>query len=220
MVIIHCLLQISYNIPSFSKVVFLSNIPGDVRANEQLNLIAMHTIWMREHNRVARNLLFNNPAWLDDRLYEEARRIVIAEYQHIIFNEWLPLIVGTDLMQKFGLFPLTSGHSDLYLDTFDPRVSNEFATAAFRFGHSLIPSTFSKIAGTGARSGSSGSLNMKDIFFKPREFMVNKGKIFFFKSRLSSYIFSTLLFGCIKYHSKVSPNYKLQYCIIINSFSL
>jgi len=147
---------------------------GDVRANEQLNLIAMHTIWMREHNRVARNLLFNNPAWLDDRLYEEARRIVIAEYQHIIFNEWLPLIVGTDLMQKFGLFPLTSGHSDLYLDTFDPRVSNEFATAAFRFGHSLIPSTFSKIAGTGARSGSSGSLNMKDIFFKPREFMVNR----------------------------------------------
>ena len=108
--------------------MFLSNIPGDVRANEQLNLIAMHTIWMREHNRVARNLLFNNPAWLDDRLYEEARRIVIAEYQHIIFNEWLPLIVGTDLMQKFGLFPLTSGHSDLYLDTFDPRVSNEFAT--------------------------------------------------------------------------------------------
>ena len=99
----------SYNVPSFSKVVFLSNIPGDVRANEQLNLIAMHTIWMREHNRVARNLLFNNPAWLDDRLYEEARRIVIAEYQHIIFNEWLPLIVGTDLMQKFGLFPLTSG---------------------------------------------------------------------------------------------------------------
>mgnify|MGYP001222539002 CR=1 FL=1 len=154
-------------------------LAGDPRVNEQTVLAMVHTLFVREHNRIARNLLFNNPAWLDDRLYEEARRIVIAEYQHIIFNEWLPLIVGTDLMQKFGLFPLTSGHSDLYLDTFDPRVSNEFATAAFRFGHSLIPSTFSKIAGTGARSGSSGSLNMKDIFFKPREFMVNRGKIFF-----------------------------------------
>jgi len=147
---------------------------GDGRANEQLNLIAMHTLWMREHNRIARQLVFHNPTWLDDRIYEEARRIVIAEYQHIIFNEWLPLIVGTELMQKFGLFPLTSGHSKLYLDTFDPRVSNEFATAAFRFGHSLIPTSFRKISGSKAKTNTFASLNMKDIFFKPESFMTNK----------------------------------------------
>ena len=64
---------------------------------------------MREHNRLAQLLKNQHPSWNDEKLYEEARRIVIAEYQHIIFNEWLPLIVGTDLMQKFGLFPLTSG---------------------------------------------------------------------------------------------------------------
>ena len=100
---------------------------------------------MREHNRIAKQLVFYNPTWLDDQIYEEARRIVIGEYQHIVFNEWLPLILGQELMQKFGLFPLTSGHSKLYLDTFDPRVSNEFATAAFRFGHCLIPTLFDKI---------------------------------------------------------------------------
>ena len=133
---------------------------------------------MREHNRIARQLVFHNPVWLDDRIYEEARRIVIAEYQHIIFNEWLPLIVGSELMEKFGLFPLTSGHSKLYLDTFDPRVSNEFATAAFRFGHSLIPTSFRKISGSTKRNSRSASLNMKDIFFKPQIFMTNKSEPF------------------------------------------
>ena len=94
---------------------------GDVRANEQLNLIVMHTLWMREHNRIARFLQSDNPSWDDNRIFEESRRIVIAEYQHIIYTEWLPLIVGKELMTSFGLWPLTKGYSDQYLDSFDPR---------------------------------------------------------------------------------------------------
>ena len=45
-------------------------------------------------------------------------------------------------MDKFHLWPLSKGYSDVYLDAIDPRVTNEFATAAFRFGHSLIPHSF------------------------------------------------------------------------------
>ena len=45
-------------------------------------------------------------------------------------------------MDQFRLWPLSKGYSDVYLDTFDPRVTNEFAAAAFRFGHSLIPHKF------------------------------------------------------------------------------
>ena len=67
---------------------------GDSRVNEHMNLIVMHTVWLREHNRVARLLHKLNSHWTDETLYQEARRIVVAEYQHIVYKEWLPLILG------------------------------------------------------------------------------------------------------------------------------
>ena len=42
-------------------------------------------------------------------------------------------------MKSFGLFPLTEGFSNNYRNDFDPRITNAFATAGFRMGHSLIP---------------------------------------------------------------------------------
>ena len=111
---------------------------GDVRANEHHNLLAMHTVWLREHNRVAQNLAQNHPFWNDERLFQEARRIVTAEYQHIIYNEWLPLVIGNQFMTTYGMWPLSQGYSDRYLESLDPRITNEFAAAAFRFVQDAI----------------------------------------------------------------------------------
>ena len=60
----------------------------------------MHLLWVREHNRLARNLQLLNPRWDDERLYQEARRIVIAEIQHIHYNEWLPALFDQSVVSK------------------------------------------------------------------------------------------------------------------------
>lgn len=80
-------------------------ISGEIRVNEQLVLTCMHTLMAREHNRLAKGLAQVNPHWDDETLYQEARRIVVAEIQHITYNEFLPILLGKDVMQKFGLLP-------------------------------------------------------------------------------------------------------------------
>ena len=54
---------------------------------------------MREHNRVVSALNELNSDWDDETLFQEARRIVVAEYQHIIYKEWLPLVLGTQILR-------------------------------------------------------------------------------------------------------------------------
>nr|CAD7570072.1 unnamed protein product [Timema californicum] len=111
---------------------------GDSRVNEQVDLAVMHTLWMREHNRVATQLAILHPNWEDETLFQEARRIVVGEIQHITYNEFLPLILGRDYMDRFDLTPKESGYSRLYDDTLNAGITNVFSTAAFRFGHTLV----------------------------------------------------------------------------------
>jgi len=139
---------------------------GDLRVNEQLNLIVVHTLFMREHNRIADTFARFHPEWSDEKIFQEARRLTIAEYQHVVYKEWLPVILGNNFMRLFGILPLSSGHSFDYDDNFDPRINNEFASAAFRFGHSLVPKTF--LAIDKDRAKLPRVLNMKEVFFQPK----------------------------------------------------
>ena len=79
----------------------LTQFVGDPRPNQTPNLAITHTIFMREHNRLATELARLNPTWEDERLYQVARRILIAQLQHITFNEWLTVIVGRAKMLGF-----------------------------------------------------------------------------------------------------------------------
>ena len=70
-------------------------ITGDFRTNENIAMAALHTQWYREHNRVRDILKKHNPSWSEETLFQETRRIVIAEYVHIVYNEFLPPLIGT-----------------------------------------------------------------------------------------------------------------------------
>ncbi|KAJ8919036.1 hypothetical protein NQ315_016942, partial [Exocentrus adspersus] len=112
---------------------------GEIRVNEQLVLTCMHTLMAREHNRLAKGLAHINPHWDDETLFQEARRINVAIIQHITYNEFLPILLGKDVMEKFGLLLQKDGYWNGYDSSINPGVIDAFAAAAYRFGHSLLP---------------------------------------------------------------------------------
>ncbi|XP_074981330.1 putative oxidoreductase PXDNL isoform X3 [Caretta caretta] len=132
---------------------------GDHRANEQLGLTAMHTLWFREHNRIARALLKMNPHWDGDTIYNEARKIVGAQMQHITYSHWLPKILGDHGMKMMGDY---KG----YNPNVNAGIINAFATAAFRFGHTLINPILYRLNETFGEI-SQGHLSLHKAFFSP-----------------------------------------------------
>ncbi|OSX80765.1 hypothetical protein BU14_0032s0023 [Porphyra umbilicalis] len=147
------------NEPSTAPAFFAA---GDRRANEQPALTALHTLWVREHNRVARVLAADFPAWADERLYQEARRLVAATAQAVTYNEWLPRALGPPPGAGGGGLPPYAG----YNASVDPSLSNFFATVAFRFGHSAVPDAL-PVRDARARRGAADGTPLADVFFAP-----------------------------------------------------
>lgn len=115
---------------------------GDIRANQLLGLTMTHTLFLREHNRLAVGLSQLNPHWDDEKLYQEARRILIAEYQNIVFNEFLPILLGHQKAQQLRLLDPIDSYSNVYNPDHPPMVLTEVAAAAHRYGHSLVEGFF------------------------------------------------------------------------------
>jgi hypothetical protein len=126
---------------------------GDVRANEQPGLTTLHTAFLREHNLHAARLALAHPGWDDERLYQEARRIVGAEMQVITYREFLPAILGRPLPPYRGYDPRVN-----------PGLSNAFATAAYRIGHSMVGDDIDLLD---AQFNAFGIVELADAFFNP-----------------------------------------------------
>jgi peroxidase len=105
-------------------------VTGDPRVMENPELTAVATLFMREHNFWVGTLKAQHPDWTGDQLYNMAKSITTAEYQNIVYQEFLPLLIGPELGPYGGYDP-----------TVNAQVTQEFSTAAFRVGHSEVSDT-------------------------------------------------------------------------------
>ena len=137
-------------------------VAGDARANENPLLIAMHTIFVREHNRLCDDYKQKNPFASDEEVYQYARRMNIAYLQHITYEEWLPAM-GVELPSYTGY------RADKKVEIF-----NEFSAAAFRFGHTLINSNIIRMQENGDIV-SNGNITLRDAFFNPYVVVLSAG---------------------------------------------
>ncbi|XP_066967966.1 peroxidase mlt-7-like isoform X2 [Macrobrachium rosenbergii] len=139
---------------------------GDGRANEQVLLTFFQTLFAREHNRIAKILCKCHADWDDEMIFQETRKIIWALLQQVTYNEFLPTVIGPTLMTSSKLFPLKG---DQQTDDYDPyinaAIANNFATAAYRFGHSLIADNLLYVT----RHGSTSPKALSTQFFNPFE---------------------------------------------------
>ncbi|XP_066455916.1 eosinophil peroxidase-like [Eleutherodactylus coqui] len=105
-------------------------LAGDGRVSEQPGLTAFHTLFVREHNRIAAVLRRMNPRWTGETLFQETRKIIGAVTQKINYKDWLPLLLGSCMSRVVP--PYSS-----YDDTVNPGASNVFSLV-FRMGHTMI----------------------------------------------------------------------------------
>ncbi|MEZ5903352.1 MAG: peroxidase family protein [Alphaproteobacteria bacterium] len=151
-------------LPLYSGTHGMEFISGDVRVNENVALTSMHTIFSREHNYLVDWLVQQNLGYSDDQLFEIAKSIVEAEIQHITYDEFLPKLLGDNAISAY--------HG--YNAEIDPQIATEFATAAFRVGHTMLSSDIFRLQENGEDSVY-GNLTLQNAFFRPDIIMTQGG---------------------------------------------
>ena len=138
---------------------------GDVRANEVAGLAGMHTLFVREHNRLADEIATANPAWTDEQIYQQARTIVGGQIQAITYNEFLPAMLGSAA-------PSLADAS--YNPGADASLSNAFSTAAFRLGHTLLNNEYLMLNADGSQHAD-GNIDIRNGFFNAPNILESAG---------------------------------------------
>ncbi|XP_037789559.1 dual oxidase-like [Penaeus monodon] len=101
---------------------------GDQRTNQNPALLAFGILFFRWHNEQARRIQEEHPDWQDEEVFQKARRIVVAHLQNIIMYEFVPAFIDEEIPPY-----------DRYRPDVHPGISHVFQSAAFRFGHTLVP---------------------------------------------------------------------------------
>ena len=129
-------------------------VGGDVRINEQPGLICYHTLLVKEHNRLCNEIKIEHPNWLDEDVFQRARKLVSAFIQAITYEEFLPTI-GIILDNYNG-----------YDTNVEANVLNTFSAAGYRFGHTMVNGRLVRYDEDGS-DWSFGAVDLRDAFFNP-----------------------------------------------------
>ena len=140
-------------------------LAGDVRANEQIGLTAMHTLFVREHNRLAAEIAAGDPSLSGEEIYQRARRTVGALIQAITYREFLPALLGAYSLRSYPG----------YVANVSPAIANEFSTGIYRFGHSALSPTLLRLDAA-LQQIPEGHLALREAFFRPDR-IINEGGI-------------------------------------------
>ena len=129
-------------------------VAGDARANENPLLTSMHTLFVREHNRICDELKVKYPSYTDEELFQKARKIVGGILQAITYEEWLPSM-GVSLPSYRGYDP-----------QINPGIMTVFSAAAYRYGHTVLNGVILRMDKDGSTMPG-GDLFLRDAFFNP-----------------------------------------------------
>jgi len=142
------------NIPNNHDPLYY--LAGNTRVNEQLALLALHTVWVREHNRIADDIRSNNSQLTGGQIYQSARRKVAALVQAITFNEYLPALLGASAVPNYVK----------YDSTINSTIYNEFASCLYRFGHTLVSADLQRYDAN-LRTIAEGWARLRDSYYRP-----------------------------------------------------
>lgn len=109
-------------------------ILGDERSAMLPQIYALTVVWIRFHNLVVDEFSKLYPHLSADVKFYEARRLVIAVYQHIFYAEVLPLLISAKAMARYRL----ASKKPCYDPKIDPSVTAEFTASAARYFHTFI----------------------------------------------------------------------------------
>ncbi|CAJ0601118.1 unnamed protein product [Cylicocyclus nassatus] len=157
-----------------SKSPYFCYTTGDFRNSLHPGLVPLHATYIKEHNRIAGQFKRANPGWTDQQIFEEARRVNIAQYQYQVYAEYLPGVVGEKLMNDFKLHPLRSGFSKDYSPSVNAALTVEFAGAAFRFGHGQARKDFPRVTNKNTTAGTAVDIG-NNIFYVDSHYAPNQG---------------------------------------------
>jgi hypothetical protein len=106
---------------------------GDPRNDENLIVAQLHVVFLRMHNKLMAS----------GKTFEQAQQQLRWTYQWLIVNDFLPRIVGQDvvnsLIRRRGTGPIQfTGKLYQPRNVNRPYMPVEYSGAAYRFGHSMI----------------------------------------------------------------------------------